>query len=87
MTTITNLAELTQAWFDFLDEIGGVDNLNKHPVRRDELRRLVKVWMDAYANPPEDVIGVVGCSPTTDQSERLRAITYAEQCLIQEQMK
>lgn len=71
---IGSLAELTQAWFDFLDEIGGVDNLNQHPVRRDELRRLVKVWVDAYANPPEGVIGV-------------GAITYAEQCLIQEQMK
>lgn len=70
--TIESLEGLTKAWFDFIDEIGGVDNLNQHPVRRDELRRLIKVYLDAYANPPEGVIGV-------------GAITYAEQCLMEAQ--
>ena len=74
MTTITSPEQLVAEWFDSFDRIVGVDLIDEHPEKRDEFRRLAKVYMDAFNNPPEGVIGV-------------GAITYAEQCLIQEQMK
>lgn len=74
MTTITSLDQLVQEWFDFIDSVGGVYHIDEHPEKRDELRRLWEVYRDALESPPEGVIGV-------------GVITYAEQCLIQEQMK
>ena len=74
MDIIKDLPGLVQAWFDYIDSVGGVENIDRNPVRRDELRRLLKVYMDAQSNPPEGVIGV-------------GVITYAEACLQQEQMK